>query len=144
MRLRALGPMTALLLAALAVLAALAGVRLAAAAEPAGRTPKPVILPAAAGTSCVADPKFMRRNHMELLKHQRDVTVRAGVREAKDSLQGCVSCHASPTSGSVAATPTDFCSSCHSYAAVTIDCFECHSHRPARAAAAGAAKGATK
>ena len=31
----------------------------------------------------------------------------------------------------VAAAPGDFCLSCHSYAAVKIDCFECHSGKPA-------------
>jgi len=92
--------------------------------------PGPVIEPAKAGTQCVADPAFMRRNHMNLLKHQRDITVHRGVRQARDSLQRCVSCHASKTTGSVAQAPTDFCSSCHGYAAVKIDCFECHASRP--------------
>jgi hypothetical protein len=41
-----------------------------------------------------------------------------------------VSCHASKTTGSVAAASTDFCSSCHAYAAVKIDCFECHANKP--------------
>ena len=68
----------------------------------------------------------MRRNHMRFLKHQRDDTVRAGVRGARHSLKDCVDCHASPATGSVIKADADFCSSCHRYAAVSIDCFECH------------------
>jgi predicted CXXCH cytochrome family protein len=97
---------------------------------PAGRVPKPVI-EAARGSQCVEDPAFMRRNHMELLKHQRDDTLRGGVRiTAKYSLKACIECHASPASNSVTATQTNFCVSCHSYAAVKIDCFECHATQP--------------
>lgn len=99
-----------------------------------GRTPKPVIAPARTGTQCVAPPEVMRREHPRMLKHQRDVTVHQGVRQARDSLQGCVGCHASQATGSVAQAPTDFCSSCHAYAAVKIDCFECHASRPGQPA----------
>lgn len=113
----------------------------AIAAEPSGRTPKPAIEPARTGTQCVAPPEVMRRDHPAMLKHQRDVTVHRGVRQARDSLQGCVGCHASAATGSVAQAKTDFCSSCHGYAAVTIDCFECHASRPAqRTALSGAVK----
>ncbi|MDE2416785.1 MAG: hypothetical protein KGN32_03180 [Burkholderiales bacterium] len=97
-----------------------------------GRVPKPVI-EAARGGQCVEDPAFMRRNHMELLKHQRDDTMRGGVRGAKYSLKTCIECHASQATNSVAATPTNFCVSCHSYAAVKIDCFECHATQPQKA-----------
>ncbi|MBI5276741.1 MAG: hypothetical protein HY854_09800 [Burkholderiales bacterium] len=100
-----------------------------AAGEP-GRTPKPVIEPAVRGAQCVADPAFMRRNHMDLLKHQRDDTVREGKRLGSYSLKGCIECHASPKTGSVAKAETNFCVSCHQYAAVRIDCFECHASRP--------------
>jgi predicted CXXCH cytochrome family protein len=73
----------------------------------------------------------MRRDHMELLKHQRDATVHGGIRGAKASLKECVACHAGATTGSVAQSETNFCVSCHTYAAVKIDCFECHATRPA-------------
>jgi hypothetical protein len=112
-----------------AVLLAL-GLALAAAGAAAadeGRTPRPVIEPAAKGAQCVGDKDFMRRNHMDLLKHQREDTVRKGVRTANFSLKGCIDCHASRQTGSVARASSNFCVSCHSYAAVTIDCFECHS-----------------
>ena len=98
----------------------------ALAADDAGRTPRPAIARAAQGNQCVEGPSFMRRNHMELLKHQRDDTVRGGIRGAKHSLKDCIECHASRETASVNKAPTDFCVSCHSYAAVKIDCFECH------------------
>ena len=103
-------------------------------AADASRVPKPVIEPAR-GQACVADPAFMRRNHMQLLKHQRDETVHLGVRDARASLKGCIECHASSATGSVAAAPSDFCASCHAYAAVKVDCFECHAGKPAATAA---------
>ena len=96
-----------------------------------GRTPKPVIDPAKPGTQCIADPATMRREHPRMLEHQRDETVHGGIRGAKASLKACIACHASPTTGSVAAAETNFCISCHSYTAVRIDCFECHATRPA-------------
>lgn len=107
----------------------------AAAAAQQGRTPRPVIEPATGG-QCVADPAFMRRNHMDLLKHQRDDTVRAGDRAGRFSLQACIQCHASQKTSSVAQAETNFCVSCHSYAAVKIDCFECHASRPKAAGTA--------
>lgn len=95
-----------------------------------GTVPVPVIEAARSGT-CVEAPAFMRRNHMELLKHQRDDTLRGGDRSGKYSLKACIACHASQTSQSVTAEPGNFCQSCHSYAAVKIDCFECHANKPA-------------
>lgn len=86
----------------------------------------------AQGRQCVEEPAFMRRNHMKLLKHQRDDTMRGGVRGGNYSLKECVACHASQSSQSVSAEKGDFCQSCHTYAAVKIDCFECHANRPAK------------
>ena len=114
-------------LAATLALAVAAFATAAALAAP----PLPHVEPARAGTQCVEDSATMRRLHMRFLEHQRDETVHGGIRGAKHSLKGCVDCHASKTSGSVAAAPTDFCQSCHVYAAVKIDCFECHSGKPA-------------
>ncbi|MDO8250389.1 MAG: hypothetical protein Q7T78_11840 [Rhodoferax sp.] len=96
----------------------------------AGRVPQPVI-EAARGGECVGDPAFMRRNHMKLLKHQRDDTLRGGIRTGNYSLKACIACHASQTSSSVNVASTNFCQSCHTYAAVKIDCFECHANKPA-------------
>ena len=112
------------LLAALALVAALA--------LPAGATAgvdKPLIEKAKSGP-CIAPPEVMRREHPDLLKHQRTITVHEGVVDAEVSLDKCVACHASRETGSVAARPQDFCESCHAYAAVKLDCFECHASRP--------------
>lgn len=116
---------------------ALAALLLAAPLAAGSRTPKPVIEPAR-GEKCVAPPEVMRRDHARILLHQRDDTVLRGVRGAKASLEGCIECHASPKTGSVAASNDDFCVSCHKYTAVKIDCFECHSPKPK--AAPGRAK----
>ena len=85
------------------------------------------------GEQCVEDTDFMRRNHMDLLMHQRDDTMLQGIREKKHSLKECVNCHAVPGPDSMAltvASPKHFCRSCHDYAAVKIDCFDCHASRP--------------
>jgi hypothetical protein len=75
---------------------------------------------------CVAPADEMRRNHMKMLLHQRDQTMHQGVRGTPHSLKGCVDCHASSRTNSVLGKD-GFCASCHAYAAVSIDCFECHS-----------------
>lgn len=77
------------------------------------------------GEACVAPTAEMRRNHMTVLLEQRDRTLRDGVRSTRFSLKNCVECHASRKTGSVLGEE-GFCSSCHAYAAVKIDCFECH------------------
>ncbi len=77
------------------------------------------------GEACVAPVAEMRRDHMKMLFHQRDRTMRQGLREPRFSLKGCIECHASQKTGSVLGKD-GFCSSCHAYAAVKVDCFECH------------------
>ena len=77
------------------------------------------------GEACVAPTEDMRRDHMNRLLHQRDRTLRQGIRESRFSLKRCVECHAGRETGSVLGKD-GFCSSCHTYAAVSIDCFECH------------------
>jgi formate-dependent nitrite reductase cytochrome c552 subunit len=100
----------------------------------------PVIERAIKGERCVEDTANMRRNHMRFLEHQRDATVHGGIRGARHSLKGCIDCHASKTTGSVAQAKTDFCVACHAYTAVKIDCFDCHATRPASAAVAPVAE----
>ncbi len=117
-----------------ALVVALAGSALAADA-PATRVPLPAVTPPAGG-KCVEDTDFMRRNHMRLLVHQRDRTVHEGIRTEKHSLANCVSCHASRETGRVTGSPDAFCEGCHRYAAVKLDCFECHADRPAATATA--------
>lgn len=116
----------AALLALLAVFAA--GVALAA-----GRTAKPVVLIEKPG-QCVEATEIMRRDHMKLLMHQRDRTMREGIRTKPHSLAGCVDCHASRKTGSVLGEQ-GFCQSCHAYAGVRLDCFECHAAKPGAQAA---------
>ncbi len=106
---------TAVLVSALLAAVAVAGERGGAAPQVA----------AAQGERCVAPTDEMRRNHMQYLLHQRDRTVHEGFREPRFSLKQCVECHAGRASGSVLGKD-GFCASCHAYAAVKIDCFECH------------------
>ena len=84
--------------------------------------------------SCVEPTEFMRRNHMELIKHQRDETVHNGIRSTKHSLAGCIDCHVSYGSDNQP-VPVDaegqFCSACHDFAAVGLNCFDCHATIPA-------------
>ena len=92
--------------------------------------PKPVVEKALKGEQCVEPTEYMRRNHMKVLEGHRDKTVHEGVRTKKYSLKECINCHASQQTGSVTAAKDNFCVSCHSYAAVKIDCFDCHSSKP--------------
>lgn len=82
------------------------------------------------GERCVEDVEYMRRYHPNLLRHHRDDALRRGIRTTRHSLKGCVECHASERTGSVAASKEDFCMACHVYAAVKVDCWECHATRP--------------
>lgn len=103
-----------------------------AAAQESGGVPGPVITKAQ-GDQCVADTDYMRRYHMKELTHQRDETVQSGVRTKKFSLKECVACHATTDDGGKPVSinaPGEFCASCHDYAAVKIDCFQCHATKP--------------
>jgi hypothetical protein len=91
------------------------------------------------GEVCVAPTGEMRRDHMTLLLRQRDRTMRQGLREPRFSLKKCIDCHADRETGSVLGKD-GFCASCHSYASVEIDCFECHSPLRQRGTAGTAAK----
>ncbi len=116
----------------LVVLLLVAGTALAAGTSSLAPTP------AVPEGKCVEDTAFMRRNHMELLKHHRDRTVHEGIRTTQHSLANCVSCHADKATGRVTGSKDAFCEGCHDYAAVKLDCFECHTDR-ARTVAASAA-----
>lgn len=83
-------------------------------------------------SNCVEPVEIMRRDHMEFLLHQRDATVLEGERDPKYSLTGCMDCHNPATSGEAIIryeNPQHFCASCHQFASVKIDCFECHADR---------------
>ena len=100
------------------------------------RAGEPAWLPKPArgqGEKCVADTDWMRRNHMTVLMHQRDDTVHDGIRTTRFSLKGCIDCHAVKGADGkpvTVASPKHFCRTCHDYAAVRVDCFECHASRP--------------
>ena len=82
---------------------------------------------------CVNPVDDMRKNHMEYLLHQRDETMHKGIRTKKHSLAECIECHVSANDKGEYAKfgeSEHFCSSCHNYAAVTIDCFQCHNDKP--------------
>jgi hypothetical protein len=97
------------------------------------RTDKPVVVIERPG-QCVEATEVMRRDHMKFLLHQRDRTMREGIRTPKYSLAGCVECHASTKTGSVLGEQ-GFCEGCHRYASVKLDCFECHAAKPQRLSA---------
>jgi hypothetical protein len=116
----------------LALLAAGLGIGAVANAEGVGG----FVLPssqAAKVENCVEPTEYMRRNHFELIEHQRDETVYGGIRGTKHSLSGCVSCHVGYDD---AGTPVEinadgqFCNQCHDYAAVDMNCFDCHATVP--------------
>ncbi len=110
-------------------------------ALPSGAAGEPAWLPKPArgqGEKCVADTDWMRRNHMTVLNHQRDETVHDGIRTKRFSLKGCIECHAVKVADGkpvTVASEKHFCRTCHDYAAVRVDCFECHASRPETKAA---------
>jgi len=84
---------------------------------------------------CVAPDEEMRKNHMKYILHQRDETMHEGIRTRQYSLEECVNCHAVKNDEGdyiPVNAPDQFCYSCHSYAAVNIDCFQCHATKPVR------------
>ncbi|WP_239988534.1 Hdr-like menaquinol oxidoreductase cytochrome c subunit [Paramagnetospirillum kuznetsovii] len=90
-------------------------------------------LPKPKGEACIAANDVMRRDHPDMLKHQRDDTMRLGIRGGKASLKDCVACHSTAdTAGKPVPINAEgqFCQSCHAYAAVKPDCFECHATTP--------------
>jgi len=91
------------------------------------------VIPKGKGDHCVAETDFMRRNHMDLILHQRDETVIEGIRSEPFSLVECVDCH---VQRDVDNKPIrvdaegQFCASCHAFVAAKIDCFSCHAAVP--------------
>ncbi len=84
---------------------------------------------------CVQPVEEMRKNHMNYILHQRDETVHRGIRTRRYALEECVNCHtAQDDKGEYVPinAPDQFCYSCHSYASVKIDCFQCHATKPVR------------
>lgn len=127
------------------VLALVAVVLFGAIPALAGDGPFPTI-PKGKGEKCVEDTQFMRRNHMELLKHQRDETMHQGIRTTKYSLRECISCHETRAADGKPVTVKSekhFCNACHTYAAVSPDCFSCHASTPGGTPAGASHAGAS-
>lgn len=94
------------------------------------------VIPKAKGERCVEPTEVMRRRHHEFILHQRDETVHRGIRTKKHQFTRCIDCHIQPTaSGDYPRHDDDehFCTACHRYSSVSIDCFQCHADRPAKA-----------
>jgi len=97
-------------------------------------TPFPKIHePTDESVKCIQPEDVMRREHMNYILHERDETMHEGIRGEPESLANCINCHVEPNDkGEIAGIDSDehFCNACHQYAAVQIDCFQCHADRP--------------
>jgi hypothetical protein len=84
--------------------------------------------------SCVEPIEIIRRYHGNFLKHHRNDTMHRGVRATQHSLIECINCHVTADDDgnypNIKEGSEHFCRSCHNYAAVKIDCFECHASKP--------------
>ncbi len=83
--------------------------------------------------ACVAPIPEIRRFHGQYLKHQRNDTMHRGIRTSQHSLVACINCHVVPDEQGQfpnVQNTDHFCQSCHSYAAVNLDCFQCHASQP--------------
>jgi hypothetical protein len=96
--------------------------------------PGPELLAQARGDQCVEPTDVIRRDHMNILMHERDEAKRYGRRNPDHGFVGCIDCHVSPTA-SRDEPATHFCLACHQFNAVRMDCFQCHIDRPSDAAA---------
>ena len=91
-------------------------------------------VPRGKGDMCVEPTDIMRKQHMDFLKHDRDLTMRQGNRNIKHSLNQCVECHVQTDAQGEFISINDsgqFCAVCHEFTSVKIDCFECHATKPA-------------
>ena len=82
---------------------------------------------------CVEPTDDMRVNHMLYILHQRDQTMYEGIRTRQHSLVECINCHVSDAPDAPRVDSEEhFCNSCHTYTAVSVDCFQCHADRPVK------------
>ena len=113
------------------VLAFLVAIGFAGVAAADGHMP---VVPSATGEPHPEGNEYWRKHHMELMKHDRDLTLREGEREEiQASLGACFDCHAVQDAAGAPVTVEDekhFCRVCHDYAAVKVDCFMCHRSTP--------------
>jgi len=80
--------------------------------------------------SIPGDDEHKTAHHFEYLLHKRDQTMHQGIRTKQYSLKECINCHGPADKTVHYGNPKHFCSSCHRYASVNIDCFQCHADQP--------------
>lgn len=90
------------------------------------------VVPVATGEPHAEGNEYWRRHHMELMRHDRGLTLREGQRDIEASLAQCFDCHTTEEAGQPVTYQSEkhFCRSCHEFAAVRIDCFSCHRSTP--------------
>ncbi len=86
--------------------------------------------PTNGSTECVQPEDEMKKNHMNYILHQRDETMHNGIRTETYSLKKCINCHVPKNTTARFGDDEHFCSSCHNFTGVSIDCFQCHMDRP--------------
>ncbi|RYH12233.1 hypothetical protein [Tropicimonas sp. IMCC6043] len=90
-------------------------------------------VPKATGEPHPEGNAYMRRHHMQLMRHDRNLTVHDGDRDVGASLSECFECHAVEDGAGGYVTyesEQHFCRACHDFAAVKVDCFMCHRSTP--------------
>jgi len=90
-------------------------------------------IPKATGKAHPEGNAHMRRFHMNMMKHDRDLTVYDGDRAVTASLGECFDCHTVQDEAGIPVTAADerhFCRVCHDFTAVQVDCFDCHRSTP--------------
>lgn len=91
------------------------------------------VVPGATGTPHPEGNEYMRKRHMDMMRHDRDLTMYEGDREIGASLKQCFDCHAAKDDHGQVVTYADdkhFCRVCHDFVAVKVDCFMCHRSTP--------------
>lgn len=90
-------------------------------------------IPEASGDPHPEGNAYMRRWHMDMMRHDRDETMYEGARDVNASIGECFECHAVKDDAGTPVTYADerhFCRTCHDFAAVQVDCFDCHRSTP--------------
>jgi len=70
---------------------------------------------------------------MDLMRHDRGLTMRDGNRDISASLNQCFDCHTTRNASGIVLTyesEKHFCRACHDFVAVKVDCFMCHRSTP--------------
>lgn len=103
------------------------------------------VVPAATGDPHPEGNDYWRVHHMKMLLHDRDLTMRDGVRNVmpdaepiQASIGECFDCHGVQDEAGVDVSYDDerhFCRVCHDYTAVQVDCFMCHRSTPSETTA---------